>query len=158
MRDTDRISRLDELSYVLKGSRELREAAVRLGTQRLRMLRGIDSDPLWKVIEREIESGRMRGTIPVIFGAQIAVGAMPVEAGLTAFYYQAIAGVVSAAMKLFPLGQVAAQTLVTGALGRCGSVVREAASIGEEDIGWFQPLLEIASARHETAYSRIFIS
>ena len=63
-----------------------------------------------------------------------------------------------AGLKLLHLGPFAIQ----GILGRCGSdleaAVARALLIGEEDIGSFAPLWDIASARHERAPARLFIS
>ena len=61
-------------------------------------------------------------------------------------------------MKLIRMGQIAGQSLLTECLAQAGEVIAQSQQIDEADIGWFQPTLDIASARHETAYSRIFIS
>jgi len=65
---------------------------------------------------------------------------------------------VSAAMKMIRLGQTGAQELLTEWLRQTAAVVAHASTVEEADAGWFQLTLEIASARHETAYTRIFIS
>jgi urease accessory protein len=77
---------------------------------------------------------------------------------LISYCYQSLAALMSAAMKLIRMGQIAAQSLLTECLAQTGEVVERSLAVDEADIGWFQSMLDIASARHETAYSRIFIS
>jgi urease accessory protein len=61
-------------------------------------------------------------------------------------------------MKLLRIGQNGAQTLLTEALASLRSVLVSAIDTPLESIGWFNPWLDIAAARHETASSRMFIS
>jgi urease accessory protein UreF len=43
-------------------------------------------------------------------------------------------------------------------LGQTGGVVERAKRISIEEMGWLCPALDISSSRHETAFSRLFIS
>jgi len=45
-----------------------------------------------------------------------------------------------------------------GCLADTDGRVAQALTIAREAIGWFDPLLDIASMRHETADERLFIS
>jgi len=82
----------------------------------------------------------------------------PQVAVLSGVYYASIASLVSAAMKVLRLGQNASQTLLTETLAAAPAVIAVAEKIPVEEIGWFNPWLDIAAARHETADSRMFIS
>jgi urease accessory protein len=65
---------------------------------------------------------------------------------------------VSAAVKLVPLGQTAGQRLL-GSLGeRIPAAVTAGLALPEAEIGAAAPGLAIASAQHETQYSRLFRS
>jgi len=83
---------------------------------------------------------------------------VPCEAMLAALAYATLAAVLAAAMKLLRLGQNACQTLLTEALHVLPAIIAAAARVPVEEIGWFNPWLDIASARHETADARMFIS
>jgi urease accessory protein len=48
--------------------------------------------------------------------------------------------------------------LLTEALGTAPELITAAANTPRDEIGWFNPWLDIASARHETADARMFIS
>jgi urease accessory protein len=65
---------------------------------------------------------------------------------------------VTAAMKIVPLGQMAGQrTLITLSLG-LPMLVDAALDMEDEQFSNCAPAMAIASARHETQYSRLFRS
>jgi urease accessory protein len=77
---------------------------------------------------------------------------------LAAVCYASVAGVIAAATKLLRLGQNAAQSLLTEMVSLCPAIVGSASELPLDEIGWFNPWLDAASARHETANARLFIS
>jgi urease accessory protein len=153
-----RLCKLDECYGATKGSFELRQVSSRIGAQRLHMLLRLAPGPLVQELERARFNGRFQAHAPVVFGAQAALNKTPIEAALAGYYYQALAALLSAAMKLLRLGQMGAQALLTEWLRETKAAIADALTVDENDAGWFQLVLEIASARHETAYTRIFIS
>ncbi|WIX34992.1 urease accessory UreF family protein [Salinicola sp. JS01] len=64
----------------------------------------------------------------------------------------------AAACKALPLGQTAAQRLVERLRPALAAAVTRAAALGDEDLGPALPGLALASALHETQYSRLFRS
>jgi urease accessory protein len=82
----------------------------------------------------------------------------PLEAVLAGMCYASLASLLAAAMKLLRIGQNAAQSLLTEALAATSPLIAVAQSTPFEEIGWFNPWLDIAAARHESADSRMFIS
>lgn len=65
---------------------------------------------------------------------------------------------VLAALKLLPLGQTAGQRILAQLISEIPATVTRAASYADEDIGQLAPAYAIASAQHETQYSRLFRS
>ena len=65
---------------------------------------------------------------------------------------------VMAAVKLVPLGQVAGQRMLAALGAEIAGVIDVAAGLADDAISTFSPGLAIASARHETQYSRLFRS
>lgn len=65
---------------------------------------------------------------------------------------------VLAAIKLVPLGQNAGQRLLAQLIEQIPGIVELAGSLDDEDIGIASPMQGIASARHESQYSRLFRS
>ena len=84
--------------------------------------------------------------------------AVPVDAALTAYVWSWLENQVLAAIKLVPLGQVAGQRLLTALGARIPEVVATAMTLADDDLSTFAPGLALASARHETQYTRLFRS
>ena len=80
------------------------------------------------------------------------------DAALAAYVWSWLENQVLAAIKLVPLGQVAGQRLLTSLGARIPSVVMTASTLPDNDLSTFAPGLALASARHETQYTRLFRS
>ncbi len=94
---------------------------------------------------------------PIAVGAVAAAADLSLDRTRTAFGHGFVANLVSAGVRLIPLGQ----TDGVKALAALEARVR-AAALGPsetiEEIGGFMPLTDIASLRHETQYTRLFRS
>jgi urease accessory protein len=154
----ERLLQLDARFGAMKPAQELRLASSRIGTQRLQMLLQLAPHALLRQLEEKRVAGLFNAHLPVVHGAQTAIVQTPVLAVLISYYYQSLAALVSAAMKLIRLGQIAAQRVLAECLAAAQDIVARALAVEEKDAGWFSPLLDIASAQHEKAYTRIFIS
>lgn len=67
-------------------------------------------------------------------------------------------GQVAAAIKLVPLGQTAGQRILSQIIERIPAAVELGFLVEDQAIGRAAPALAIASARHETQYTRLFRS
>lgn len=141
-----------------KLARETREASAQLGVRRLKALRTIHAAALLAELEGAIERGAARGHHLVVCGAQAAMEAMPLEAALAAFFYQSLAGICAAALKLIRIGQEGCQRALRAAALHAPESIGRSLAVTREEAGWFNPMLEIASMRHERANERLFIS
>ncbi len=65
---------------------------------------------------------------------------------------------VNAAIKLIPLGQTAGQKMISSLISEIPAAIETASVLSDEDIGSTAVGLGIASANHETQYSRLFRS
>ena len=65
---------------------------------------------------------------------------------------------VSAASKLLPMGQTQSQKMLLGISTKIPKAMNIANTLGDEDIGSSLPKMAMASAWHETQYSRLFRS
>ncbi len=74
-------------------------------------------------------------------------------------YFQAFAGnLVSAGIRLIPLGQTAGQRILAGLESPILAAALSATTRDPADIGSAAPMAEIASMKHETQYTRLFRS
>lgn len=83
---------------------------------------------------------------------------VPIEAALAGHAFSWAEAITSAAVRLVPLGQNAGQRLLAAAGAAIPAVVTRALSLPDHEIGSAAPGQAIASARHETLYSRLFRS
>jgi len=99
---------------------------------------------------------------PVVLPSAYALAArgfaVPGDCALTAYVWSWLENQVLAAVKLIPLGQVAGQRLLVALGSSIPQVVATAMSLSDDQISTFAPGFAIASARHETQYTRLFRS
>jgi urease accessory protein len=77
---------------------------------------------------------------------------------LVAYLHAFAANLVSAAIRLVPLGQTEGLKVIVALEGAVLGVAREALASGPDDLGSAAILADIASMRHETQYTRLFRS
>jgi urease accessory protein len=107
---------------------------------------------------RNVLPGLAPVTLPAAFALAARAFALPVSAALAAYVWSWLENQVLAAIKLVPLGQVAGQRLLTALGARIPQVVAIATTLADDDLSTFAPGLALASARHETQYTRLFRS
>lgn len=154
----DDVAELSFLAAALKSPREARLAAESIGRQRAELLARLQPGSLASdYVTRALAAG-WPFSAPVSAALEARLFGAPAPAALAAYAYASIVAVVAAAMKLLRLGQNAAQSLLTEALAATPARIAAAILLPRDDIGWFNPWLDIAAARHESADARMFIS
>lgn len=95
---------------------------------------------------------------PVIVGAMAAFDHIPCEPALVAYLHAFAANLVSAGVRLVPLGQTAGQKALAGLEVSIKEAVQTALKTNFEDIGSSSPVIDWSSMQHETQYTRLFRS
>ena len=113
-------------------------------------------EPVLAAFARAVSAGSTPGHHPVVFGAGLA--ALPSTAPLGAWAYQNLAAACFAAPKLLRIGQDATRRALAAALAPVEKNIATAMKVKRDDIGWFDPLVDLASMQHEIAHERLFIS
>jgi urease accessory protein len=147
---------LDEIVDATKTARELRDAGRATGRRRLHAFRVAEMKPTFAAFARAVEEDRSPGHHAVVFGAGLAE--VPLHPLLASWAFQSLAAVCFTAPKLLRIGQDAVQRLLGHALAHLDENVAASLVLTRDDLGWFDPLLEIASMQHEIAHERLFIS
>jgi urease accessory protein len=97
-------------------------------------------------------------TLPVAMGAAAGAAEIPLELSLQA-YLQSLAGnLVSAGLRLIPLGQTDGQRVVAGLAPLVAETAHRALTAELETAGSAAPLIDWCSMQHETQYTRLFRS
>jgi len=95
---------------------------------------------------------------PVAFGLAGVLAGADDEALLLAHGFGWCENMAQAAMKAVPLGQAAAQRMLSRLAAALPAAVAQALARADGQAQAFAPMLAILSARHETQYSRLFRS
>jgi len=141
-----------------KAARELRQASEAFGRHRAELGASLRQSELAREYLRRAQEGGWPFSSSISAALEgVALGAPP-EAVASAIYYASVAGVLAASMKLLRIGQNASQSLLTEALAEAPHLIAASQQVARADMGWFNPWLDIASARHEHAEARLFIS
>lgn len=138
----DNLQALSEELSARKLARESREASLKLGRRFAELVNGM--------VEQSLLETNLHYSIA--FGAAGAAFSIPVDAVVLAYLNQSIAGLVSSCQRLMPLGQAAASRILWNLKP---AIARESLS---EEASCFSPYLELASMRHRSIETRLFIS
>lgn len=95
---------------------------------------------------------------PVGLGAAAAKNGIALDLTLSMFLQAFASNLVSAAVRLVPLGQTEGQCVIARLVPICTSLAGEAEAADIDDLGGIAMLADIASMRHETQQVRLFRS
>ena len=147
---------LDACVDATKTARECREASRATGRRRLHAFSETAPGPLLAAFARQVEEGRAHAHHTVVYGLGLAT--FPRRALLTSWAFQSLSAVCLSGPKLMRIGQDAAQRVLTKSLSCMEENVALSLVVTRDKLGWFDPLMELASMEHEIAYERLFIS
>ena len=126
-------------------ARESREAALKMGQRFARLVAALVGAPI-------VPEGV---SYPVAFGAAGARLDIAEEATALAYLRQSVAALVSACQRLMPMGQVAASCLMWNLKPAIAAAI---AASENKEADCFTPLPDLASMRHGSLETRLFIS
>jgi urease accessory protein len=146
------VARWNDLVIACRGSRELAEEDRRVGGALARALVALG------LTEAAPFTDDPRTTYVSMFALAAARFAIPLPSAAAAFLFTWSENQAAAAMRLVPLGQTAGLRLVAATTALIPAVVAAALALPDDELGYGAPALALASARHETQYSRLFRS
>ena len=152
--EADDLGRLEQLNRTLIANRETRE---------LRLEESNRARAFYDLL-RALEPGAVEYQ-PLLTGSQLACFSFAAQRWRVAFDSAAVGlatswieNLVLSAVKIIPLGQTAGQRVIFALASRLPPVVEAAAAVESDDIGASSMAMAIASARHESQYTRLFRS
>ncbi len=139
-----------------KLARESRDASAAMGRRFLRLAASMSRNELLIEAADAVSASGAEVHLAVCFG--FVAGALGIESRLAvaAYLQQSITALVSACQRLLPLGQTQAHQILWDLKPAILAAVER---VGEPALAnSFTPLLDVASARHATLYTRLFMS
>jgi urease accessory protein len=156
--DEDSLTAILETADAMRGTSELALESAAQGDAFLTAVRASWPDAkLDALSELAARLGR-KTAYAVAVGATAAVHAVPLRDALIAYLHAVAANLVSAGLRLVPLGQTDGQR-VTARLEPAVVAAADAALLrSPEDIGAATPMVDWTSMQHEIQYTRLFRS
>jgi urease accessory protein len=158
--DLARVTQLNDFIGRTRETRELRLQSEQMGrslVEWLRNQRGHDMDHDHPRLQHLVTLAPSP-TWPIAFALATARANASAAQALHASLFGWAENMVQAALKAVPLGQLAGQRILQSLVDQMPALIANALAMGDDDMQSFPPMLGIASAQHETQYSRLFRS
>ena len=156
--DFDLCLQLDSPLDAIKPVAELRAASRQLGRQTLRILSALRDAPLIGEFMRRADANTTPCHHAVVFGIAGAAMQWTAREAALAYLYSSAAGIVGAALRLIPLGQLQGQLIIRKVAPLIAALADTALTVGVDEMSSFAPALEIAAMRHARLDARLFRS
>ncbi|PIU05401.1 MAG: urease accessory protein UreF [Methylobacterium sp. CG08_land_8_20_14_0_20_71_15] len=151
----DALRAVNELALAMAPSRELLLETSQQGRSFLDATRAA-----WPCPALDAVGAAMPGAValPVALGAAAAAHGMARAPMLAAYALAFVQNLVSAALRVAPIGQAAGTRVVAGLAPRAAALAVSVDGLGLDALGSATLRVDLGSFRHETQYSRIFRS
>jgi len=153
--DDAAIDAVADLALAWRGTAELALESEAQGAAFLLVTRAA-----WPEPRLDAFAGRWPGRValPVAAGLAAACHGVPLEPALTAYLAGMAANLVSAALRLVPLGQTDGQVAVAALSPSVAAATAAGLAADLDELGGAAPMVDWCSMRHETQYTRLFRS
>jgi len=150
-----RLEEIDALARACRGTAELALESEAQGTAFLATVRAG-----WPSPDLEAAASRLGEAValPVAAGVACAAHGVGLDAALRAYLHATAANLVSAGVRLIPLGQTDGQRVLAALEADLLAVAFRAAGATLDDLGSAALGVDVASMQHETQYTRLFRS
>ncbi|MFB6107907.1 MAG: urease accessory protein UreF [Haloplanus sp.] len=105
-----------------------------------------------------VDSGAVPGNYPAVFGLVAAVEGVGARDAKAAFAHAFVTGQLAAAQRLLRLGHTETQSMLVDLRPVVADAIETSEARTIAELTSFTPLLDVASARHERADRRLFVS
>lgn len=157
-KDLQEIIALDQECSALKAPMEIREATKKLGNRFLKIFDRQVEKQLIIDFQRELSLKNTEGNYPIVYGIFAQTFDVPLHDAIYAYCYNAAVGMITNAVKMVPLGQLAGQDI----LFRMQKVIQETVattlSLDRDLVGVCNIGFDIRCMQHEKLYSRLYMS
>lgn len=151
--DLEALKRWNLWLSAARDTEELRAASWQMGRSLMQLLGKLEP----KILP-VVNAVGYPGNYVIAFAIACAHWDINIQAALLAYVHSWANNLITAGIKLIPLGQTAGQELLLGLQPLLTSTVGEILTIADDDLGCCNWGLSLASMQHETQYTRLFRS
>lgn len=149
--DPEALAEINDLALALAPSAELHLETSQQGTSFLAAIRAA-----WPAPSLDALTGPV--AYPVAVGLASGCHAIPLPATLEAFLFGVVQNLVSAGVRLAPIGQTGGTRVLAALTPTVRAVAAEAETLTLDDVGGCTFRADLGSFHHETQYTRLFRS
>ena len=154
----EKLLEIAELAAAFRGTSEFALETSQQATACLATLRRVWPDPFLETLSELLSELRIAPVLSVVLGVRAATQNIPATLALPAFLQSYLANLVTAGVRLVPLGQTDGQLAIAELEGAVLAVAAQAGCATIHDLGSAAFMVDLASASHETQYTRLFRS
>lgn len=151
--DFEALTRWNMWLTAVRETEELRNSSLQMGRSLIRLLEKLQPDI--KIISDKVGAPI---NYAVAFGIATAYWHVDIKAALLGYLHSWVSNLVTAGVKLIPLGQTTGQQLLLNLQPFLTSAVEEVLKLEDDDLSCCSWGLSLASMQHETLYTRLFRS
>ncbi len=156
--EAEQLWTLFELADAMRGSKEMALESSAQGAAFWQMLMKVWPDERLLPWQQRLQQEQRKPAYPLAVALAAAYSYIPLEAALNAYLHATAVNLISAGVRLVPLGQTAGQ-MTTAALEEVIlNAANKALNTDINNIGAATPMVDWTSISHETQYTRLFRS
>jgi urease accessory protein len=156
--DRARLCEIAALAAALRGTAELALESSQQAIACLATLRRVWPDEILDWLAATLREREIRPALPVVIGARAARERIPLAVLVCGYLQSYAANLVTAGVRLVPLGQTAGQLAIAALEQTVLAASAEALEASIEHLGSCAFGVDLASMAHETQYTRLFRS
>jgi len=156
--DCGKLLKIVELAAAFRGTSEFALETSQQAKACLATFRGVWPDLLFESLAVFFSALEIAPVLSVILGVCAARQDIPAILALPAFLQSYLANLVTAGVRLIPLGQTDGQLAIAELESAVLAVAAQAEQATIDDLGSAAFMVDVASASHETQYTRLFRS
>jgi urease accessory protein len=156
--DCGKLLELAELAAAFRGTSEFALETSQQAASCLATLRRVWPDPFLESLSEFLPELSIAPVLSVVLGVRAATQDIPVTLALPAFLQSYLANLVTAGVRLVPLGQTDGQLAIAELEPAVLRVATQAGCAAIHALGSTGLMVDLASASHETQYTRLFRS
>jgi urease accessory protein len=156
--DFGKLLEITELAAAFRSTSEFALETSQQATACLATLRRVWPDPLIESLSELLSELTISPVLSVVLGVRAAKQDIPATLALPAFLQSYLANLITAGVRLVPLGQTDGQLAIAELEPAVLAVAAQAQQATIHDLGSVGFMVDLASALHETQYTRLFRS
>ena len=156
--DYERLCEISELAAAFRGTSEFALESSQPAAACLAVFKKVWPDRTLDMLTEILREREIPPALAVVLGVRLGAEGIPINLALPAFLQSYIANLVTAGVRLVPLGQTDGQLAIAELERVVEAASAHAAAATIDELGSAAFMVDLASMAHETQYTRLFRS